>query len=105
MCMFELSGIAVVTILGMAFAMYATRIGGFWILGQFETSECFQAWLGYIPAAVFTSLIAPEIVRGGPPEWAAGFAVLGTAIRTGNLLYAMIAGFIVLLVVRQSVPV
>lgn len=99
--MFNLDSLAVITILGMAIATYATRIGGYWILGQVEVTERFHAWLGYIPAAVFVSLIAPEIARGGPPEWAAGLAVLVIAIRTGNLLYAIIAGVGVVLAVRH----
>lgn len=99
--MFDSSVIAVSTILGMAIATYATRIGGYWMLGQFEATERFHTWLGYIPTAVFVSLIAPEIARGGPPEWTAGLAVLLIAVRTGNLLYAMVARVGVVFIFRH----
>ncbi|WP_049924428.1 AzlD family protein [Halopiger djelfimassiliensis] len=79
-------------IAGMAIVTYLTRVGGFWLVDRVELSDRSRSFLGYVPGAVLVSLILPELVRGGVPEFGAALVTLLVAIRTGNILYAMAAG-------------
>ncbi|MFC7081234.1 AzlD family protein [Halorussus caseinilyticus] len=98
--MFE-NPLVVATIVGMAAVTYVTRIGGFWMVGQFDLSDRFHAWLEYIPGAVLVSLVAPSVAKGGPAEAGAALAALVVSIRTGNILFAMLAGIGVVVALRQ----
>ena len=99
--MVELGLLSTVTILGMAVVTYLTRIGGFWAFGKFSISPPVQAWLEYIPVTILIALTAPEVVRGGLPEWGAALSALLVAYRTGTILYAMIAGVAVVFSLRR----
>ena len=48
-----------ITILGMALVTYATRAGGFWLMGLVTPSPRIEAWLKQIPGAVLVAIIAP----------------------------------------------
>ena len=83
---------ALVAILLMAMATYATRAGGLWLAGRFDLSGRWKAWLSYLPGAVLVSLAAPVLASGGAANVLAAVAVVLVAARTGSLLAAMIAG-------------
>lgn len=93
--------IALAAIAGMAVGTYVTRVGGYWLVSQFELTDGVRAWLGYVPGAVLVSLVAPELARGGPAEWGAALAALAVAWRSGNILYAMLAGIGVVVLLRR----
>ncbi|RBI59506.1 AzlD domain-containing protein [halophilic archaeon] len=96
----QMNTVALIAIVGMAVGTYFTRIGGYWLVSRFELTPRFKAWLSYVPSAILVSLIVPELAKGGPAEWGAGFAALVVAWRTGNILYAMLAGIGVVLLFR-----
>ncbi|WP_226010291.1 AzlD family protein [Halomicrobium salinisoli] len=100
----DVSGLALVAIAGMAVGTYVTRAGGYWLVSQFELTPRFRAWLRYLPGAVLVSLIVPDLVNGGPAEWGAALGALVVAWRSGNILYAMLAGIGIVVVLRR-VPV
>jgi uncharacterized membrane protein len=86
------SSATLLTIIGMATATYATRLGGLWLAGFFPESRRLERCLQHIPGAVIISLIAPHAFLGGPAN-ALAAAVTGlVAARTRNVLLAMIAG-------------
>ncbi len=61
----QISLVALLTILGMGAVTYATRIGGFWLLGRVTPTKRVEAWMRAIPGAVLVSLIAPALLASG----------------------------------------
>lgn len=77
-------------IIAAAIVTYLTRAGGFWILSRFERIHPrVEAGLNAVPAAVLTTLVAPQMAQGGVAELSA-FAVAGVI----GLRFGMIAGFL-----------
>ena len=88
-------------ILAGAVATYLTRIGGNLIISRFETLHPrVEAGLNAVPAAVLTTLVAPEMLHAGPAEWAA-IVVAGLVALRGGLMSMFLAGAAVLIVARQ----
>ena len=83
-----------VTILGMAAATYATRVGGLWLMDQVRPTRRVEAWLGHIPGAILVAIVAPAIVEGGLAAALAALATTLAAWRTGNLFVAMAVGVV-----------
>ncbi len=81
-----------IAILGMAAVTFGIRLGGYLLAERLPTTGFVAAWMRHIPGAVLASLVAPDIVTGGP---AGGIAAAATAlayILTRNLFAAMVAG-------------
>lgn len=84
--------LTILTILGMTLVTYATRAGGFWLMGLVTPSPRIEAWLKQIPGAVLVALIAPTILASSIAETLAAVATVLVAIRTKNVLIAMLVG-------------
>ena len=84
--------LTLVTILGMALVTYATRAGGFWLMGLVTPSPRIEAWLKQIPGAVLVAIIAPTVLASSVAETLAAVATVLVAIRTKNVLIAMLVG-------------
>ena len=60
-------------IIAGAIATYLTRIGGHLVISRFDTIHPrVEAGLNAVPAAVLTTLVAPELLNAGPgngPHW------------------------------------
>lgn len=81
-----------VALAAMAAVSYACRVGGF-LLMRFVSldSPRVRAWLDGIPISIMGALLAPALLKGGPPEWL-GFAVAGGTYKaTGSDIGATIA--------------
>ena len=88
-------------ILAAAVATYLTRIGGHLVISRFETIHPrVEAGLNAVPAAVLTTLVAPEMLNAGPAEWIA-IVVAGLAALRGGLMTMFLAGAAVLILLRQ----
>jgi uncharacterized membrane protein len=79
-------------IFGMASVTYATRVGGVLLMSRFTLSQRMKAWLCHIPGTVLVSIVAPTVITSGPAEALAALATALVALRTGNLLLAMMVG-------------
>jgi branched chain amino acid efflux pump len=88
------------TILGMALVTYATRAGGFWLMGLVTPSPRIEAWLRQIPGAVLVAIIAPTVLASSLAETLAALATVLVAIRTKNVLIAMLVGVATVWVLR-----
>ena len=56
-------------ILAGAIATYLTRVGGHLVISRFENIHPrVEAGLNAVPAAVLTTLVAPEVLHAGPAE-------------------------------------
>jgi branched chain amino acid efflux pump len=84
--------ITLITILGMALVTYATRAGGFWLMGLVTPSPRIESWLQQIPGAVLVAIIAPTVLASSLAETLAALATVLVAIRTKNVLIAMVVG-------------
>jgi len=91
---------ALLAILLMALATYATRAGGLWLASRLTLSGRVEAWLDHIPGAILVSIVAPTVLASGPAEALAGLAVVLVALRTGSLPVAMVTGVCAVLVLR-----
>ena len=96
------------TILGMALVTYATRVTAVLAL-RGEVVPWLRRWLGYVPVAVFTALIVPQLLlrAGGDtrvfalgPALPAGVLGALVAWRTGNVLLTIAAGLGVFWILR-----
>ena len=94
---------ALLTILGMVVATYATRISGPVLMSRVTLSKRMEAWLGYIPGTVLIAIIAPTVLTSGPAEALAALATALTAIKTRDLLLAMLVGVGVVWILRTFV--
>lgn len=95
-------GVALVAIVGMGVVTYATRAGGIWAIQRVDISDRFESALEVLPGAILVSLVAPAVLFGGVPEWAATVSVLLVAIRTGSIVLAMAVGMGVVWFVRNG---
>jgi uncharacterized membrane protein len=84
--------LTLITILGMALVTYATRAGGFWLMGLVTPSPRIEAWLRQIPGAVLVAIVAPTVLASSLAETLAALATVLVAIRTKNVLIAMLVG-------------
>ncbi|KQU97995.1 branched-chain amino acid transport [Mesorhizobium sp. Root102] len=90
-------------IIAGATATYLTRIGGHLVISRFDTIHPrVEAGLNAVPAAVLTTLVAPELLNAGPAEWAALVVTAVVSLR-GGLMAMFLAGAAVLIVARQFV--
>jgi uncharacterized membrane protein len=94
--------IALMTILGMALVTYATRAGGFWLMGFVTPSPRIEAWLRQIPGAVLVAIVAPTVLASSLAETLAALATVLVAIRTKNVLIAMLVGVATVAILRLA---
>lgn len=88
-------------ILAAALATYLTRIGGHLVISRFDRIHPrVEAGLNAVPAAVLTTLVAPEMVDAGPAEWLAIVVAVLVSLRFG-LMPMFLAGAAVLIAARQ----
>jgi len=92
--------LALLTILGMALVTYATRAGGFWLMGLVTPSPRVEAWLKQIPGAVLVAIIAPTVLASSIAETLAAVTTVLVAFRTKNVLVAMLVGVATVAILR-----
>jgi uncharacterized membrane protein len=100
--MVDLDPTVVAVILAMAVVTYATKAGGFWLLGRVDLSERAEAGIDVLPGAVVVAFVAPALADGDVPEWVAAVATVAVARKTGNLLVSLAVGVAVVLAVRNA---
>jgi uncharacterized membrane protein len=93
--------LTLVTIVCMGLATYVTRIGGFWLVKRLPPSPRVAAWMRNIPGAVLISLIAPTAFSSGVAETLAMLVTVLVALRTKQVLVAMLAGVLAVWLLRH----
>jgi len=89
------------TILGMCIATYVTRASGYFIASRFNMTPRFKAALSGVPVAIIISIVAPEIIKGGLPEYLASAVVIILALRKFGLLICLCTGIVAINLFRQ----
>ena len=92
---------AVLTILLMGLATYATRVGGLLLVRRFKPGPFLEAWFSHVPGAVFAALVAPAVWQAGPPGWAGAAVGFAAMRRWGQFLPALLVSLAAYFVVRQ----
>ena len=98
--MSDTDALTVGTILAMAAVTYATRAGGFWLSTKLTLSGRLERTLHAIPGAVLVSLVSPQIVDGGLAAAVASVGTIAVAVRTRNLLAAVVTGALLVSLLR-----
>lgn len=98
--------VILLTIVGMGIVTYATRIGGFVIASRIpRMPPWFERLLLYIPGTIIVSIIAPQIIEGGPVFMTAAMVCLGAALVLKNMVGVMVTGVLYVSLVRHFIPV
>jgi uncharacterized membrane protein len=92
---------ALLAIVLMGIVTYATRAGGYWIMGRVTLSARVAAMLACRPGAVLTSLVVPAVLEEGIAGVVALVATAAAMRWRGNLLLAMAAGIVTIQLMRQ----
>lgn len=74
--------LALLAILGMAVGTYATRIGGFWLMGYVRITPRVERFLRHMAGGVLVSIVTAAAMNGDKTMWAG----LGIAIAVMLLL-------------------
>ncbi|GHO46607.1 AzlD family protein [Ktedonospora formicarum] len=90
----EISLISFLTILGMGVATYLTRIGGIWLMTYIRLSGRLKGWMNALPGAILVALIAPSVFTTNIADMGAALVTLFIAVKTRNVLLAMLVGWI-----------
>jgi len=96
------------TIVGMGLVTYAIRLSVITLLGRVELPPNFQRALRFVPPAVLSAIIFPEILRPGGtfyfspanPRLIAGLIAGLVAWRTKNVLLTIAAGMVALWILQ-----
>ncbi len=94
---------ALLAIVLMAIVTYATRAGGYWVMGRVTLSPRVEAMLVSLPGAVLTALVVPAVLEEGIAGVVALAATAAAMRWRGNLLLAMLAGIVTIQLMRQVV--
>jgi branched-subunit amino acid transport protein len=102
----------VMTLVLAGLLTYATRLSFIVLVGRVETPPLFVRALRFVPAAVLSALILPELVtRGGElkfdlsnPRLIAGVLAALVAYRTRSVLVTIAAGMVSLWILQVLLP-
>jgi uncharacterized membrane protein len=86
----------------MTLVVYATRAGGFWLIGRITIGRRLQRVLEALPGAVIAATVAPIVLTGGSSAWLAVVAAALTMIAVRNDFAAVLAGVAVAALARGA---
>ena len=85
----------------VALGTYSLRFGGLLLASRLPKTGRIRRGMDALPGALLFSLVLPNLMGEGVWGVAAGALTALVALRTKNLLLAMLAGMVVILVQRQ----
>lgn len=88
----ELRADALVAIFGMAGVTYLLRAGGLLLAARLPREGRWERALGTLPGAVLVAIVVPNIVDSGALGVTAAAVVTIVAVKTRNLMAAMVVG-------------
>ena len=87
-------------LLVMTAAAYATRVGGYWLIGRFTIGDRLRRMLDALPGVMIASIVAPILVRSGVSALLAVAAAMVTMRTLRNDFAAVLAGIAVAALTR-----
>ena len=97
---FSLDPLVAAAIAAMAFATYATRISGYWLVRRTAVRGRLAGALEAVPGAVLTAIIAPMAFATGPAESLAAAATVLLALRL-PLIVSVAGGCLAVVALRM----
>jgi uncharacterized membrane protein len=94
---------AVIAILGMGIVTYATRAGGFWLMGYVTLSPRLERFLRQTAGGVLVAIVVAAVVKGDPAMWAGLAAAVGIMIAIRKSMTAILIGMIVAVAIRYFI--
>lgn len=88
------------TILGLAAASYAIRLGGYLLALRLPQEGGWARGMEALPGCLIIALVALMMINGGAIEWAAGATVFLVAAKTRNLPISMLVGMVTVATLR-----
>jgi len=98
-----MSGSALLAILGMALATYATRVAGLFLVRGVAVKGRLKAALDALPPAILMAVIAPTILLTGNAERIAAVLATVSAFFRLPLIVTIIVGVVSVVVRRQFI--
>lgn len=92
-----------IAILGMATGVYLIRFAGLFLARRVTPGPAVEAFLGHLPGAMFTALIAPAILQGGILYIGAALATLASVRLRAPLVVSLLVGVGSLLALRSVI--
>lgn len=89
-------------ILAMAAVTWACRAGGLLLAGWLPRGGRAGQVLEQMPGCVMAALVVPEVLGGGPAEWASAAVTAVVMVSTRSLPAAMGAGIAAVALMRWS---
>ncbi|SIR72691.1 AzlD family protein [Natronorubrum thiooxidans] len=99
----SLDPLVIAVILAMAAVTLLAKVGGTWLVRRVEVSDRLEAGLDVLPGAIVIAVIGPELAAGGPAEWGGAAVVLAVMWRVENILLALCAGVVSVVILRTVV--
>lgn len=96
-----LHGEALLAIILMGIVTYATRAGGFWLMGRVAISPRMEAALAYLPGSVITALVVPATIEAGLPGLGAVGVIALVMWKRPGLLLALLFGLGTVVILRN----
>jgi len=98
-----------ITMLIAGLLTFATRLSFIFLLDRIKVPDWFRRGLRFVPAAVFSAIILPELTSPNGalnlswrnPQLLAGAAAILVAWRTKNVILTILAGMAALLVLQM----
>ncbi len=85
---------------GAALMTYGLRLGGLLLSEKLPRTGAFKIFLEALPGTILVSLVMPGITAAGVWGWGAAALTAFLARKTGNVFIAMLAGVMVVALVR-----
>ena len=92
--------LVVMAIGGAALTTYGLRLGGLLLAEKLPRTGAFKVFLEALPGTILISLVMPGIMAAGIWGWGAAALTAFLARKTGNVFIAMLAGVMVVALVR-----
>ncbi|WP_306151333.1 AzlD family protein [Roseovarius sp. MMSF_3281] len=90
-------------LLMLAGGTFAIRLGGYWLGRRLPATGGWAQGLSALPGCLILSLVAVQLLQGGPAEWGAALIAVLIALLTRNLPLTMLAGILAVLALRAVV--
>lgn len=94
---------AVIAILGMGIVTYATRAGGFWLMGYVTLSPKLERFLRQTAGGVLVAIVVAAVMKGDPAMWAGLAAAVGCMIMLRKSMTAILIGMILAVGIRYFI--
>jgi uncharacterized membrane protein len=98
----EADPVTLLTIAGMALATYATRAGGFALMGFMNVKGRVKAALDAMPPAILMAVIAPTIFATGVAETLAAVITAIAAMARLPLIAVVVIGVVSVVLLRMA---